>query len=343
MNLDQAFEYYLPIIETELRRFFEEIPVALQPFYGMMRYHMGWVDETFSRVTPKLGKRLRPFLCLLTCGAAGGETTDALPAAVALELVHNFSLVHDDIQDNSPVRRHRKTVWTIWGQPQAINVGDGLFAIAFLSLAGLKSDLSASRLNAIHESFARACLRLCEGQYMDMSFETRLRVSQDEYFQMIGRKTAALLSCAAYVGALIACDDAETIGRYQLFGEQIGLAFQIQDDILGIWGDPKVTGKPSADDIRQCKKTLPVLYALRREEKLGEHLLSDLYAQNSISEDDASVVLEALDRLEALDYVCNMNAFYCDKALEELEATDGEPADRAILEELVERLRGRPS
>ena len=125
MNLDQAFEHYLPIIETELRRFFEEIPVALQPFYGMMRYHMGWVDETFSPVTPRLGKRLRPLLCLLTCGAAGGETTDALPAAVALELVHNFSLVHDDIQDNSPVRRHKKTVWTIWGQPQAINVGDG--------------------------------------------------------------------------------------------------------------------------------------------------------------------------------------------------------------------------
>jgi len=343
LNLDQAFEYYLPVIETELRAFFDETPAALEPFYGMMGYHMGWLGETFSPVTLKSGKRLRPLLCLLTCGAAGGKTTDALPAAAALELVHNFSLVHDDIQDNSPVRRHRKTVWTIWGQPQAINVGDGLFAMAFLSLTRLKRDLSASRLNAIHESFAKACLLLCEGQYMDMSFEARPRVSQDEYFQMIGCKTGALLSCAAYVGALIAGGNAQSVGRYQRFGEQIGLAFQIQDDILGIWGDPKVTGKPSADDIRQCKKTLPVLYSLRREKELGEHLLSDLYGQTSIAEEDIGVVLEALERLEALDYVCNMNVFHCDKALEELEAADGEPEDRQILEELVDRLRERPS
>lgn len=343
LNLDQAFERYLPVIENELRRPFEASPAMLQLFYGMMGYHLGWVDESLSPAQPKVGKRLRPLLCMLVCRAVGGDALDALPAAAALELIHNFSLVHDDIQDNSPVRRHRRTVWTIWGRPQAINVGDGLFAMAFLNLARLKSNLPPSRVRAVYESCARACLLLCEGQYMDMSFESRLEVNEEEYLQMILRKTAALLSCASYVGVVIGSDNVDVALKYQTFGEQLGLAFQIQDDILGIWGDPKVTGKPSADDILQCKKTLPVLFALRREAELGGNALGNLYSRGAVPPEEVPAVLAILDELGALEYARRLNGVYCDKALWQLAESGSGTADCVILEELVERLRERPS
>ena len=343
LNLDQAFEYFVPYVERELQNLFTEIPASLQPFYGMMGYHMGWLDESFSQTPQKSGKRLRPILCLLTCKAAGGDPIDALPAAAALELIHNFSLVHDDIQDNSPTRRHRKTVWKIWGQPHAINVGDGLFAIAFLCLNKLGKKLSGSRLNTMYERFSTACLRLCEGQYMDMNFETQIEVSENDYLTMIAGKTGALLSCAAHLGALVASDEEVTLEKYRIFGEKLGLAFQIQDDILGIWGDPKVTGKPIADDLLKRKKTLPVIYALKREEEWGEHALQDFYTQDSITQASIPTILDLLDRLQALDYIRNVNELYCDEALKELNVANESSTADSILRELVERLRERPS
>lgn len=343
LSLDQAFEHFLPYVERELKDLFMEFPASLQPFYGMMGYHMGWLDENFSHSPQKLGKRLRPILCLLTCKAAGGDPLDALPAAAALELIHNFSLVHDDIQDNSPTRRHRKTIWNIWGQPHAINVGDGLFAIAFLCLSKLGKKLSGSRLNTMYERFSTACLRLCEGQYMDMAFETEVDVSENDYLTMIAGKTGALLSCAAHLGALIATDNVTILEQYRIFGEKLGLAFQIQDDILGIWGDPKVTGKPIADDLLKRKKTLPVIYALKREKAQGEHMLQDFYAQGPITQASIPTILELLDRLQALDYARRMNELYCDEALKQLDVISGSSTADTTLRELIERLRERPS
>ncbi len=343
LNLDQAFEYFIPYVERELKNLFIEIPANLQPFYGMMGYHMGWLDEDFSQTPQKSGKRLRPMLCLLACKAAGGDPFDALPAAAALELIHNFSLVHDDIQDNSPTRRHRKTVWKIWGQPHAINVGDGLFAIAFLCLNKLGKKLSGTRLNTMYEHFSTACLRLCEGQYMDMMFETQVDVNENDYLTMIAGKTGALLSCAAHLGALVATDEETILEKYRIFGEKLGLAFQIQDDILGIWGDPKVTGKPIADDLLKRMKTLPVIYALKREKEWGEHTLQDFYAQDSITQSSIPTILGLLDRLQASDYARNVNELYCDEALEQLGVINRSSTANNILKELVERLRERPS
>ncbi len=343
MNLDQAFEHFIPYVEKELKSLFLNIPPHLQPFYGMIGYHMGWLNEDFSPMPQKSGKRLRPILCLLACQSAGGDPNDALPAAAALELIHNFSLVHDDIQDNSATRRHRKTVWTIWGQPHAINVGDGLFAIAFLSLSSLREKISGHRLGAVYEHFASACLRLCEGQYMDMTFETQLEVSEAEYLTMIAGKTGALLGCASHLGALVSTENGFVAEKYRVFGEKLGLAFQIQDDILGIWGDPQVTGKPIADDLLKRKKTLPVIYALEREKELGGRALRDFYAQDSIAEDSIPTLLELLHELRALDYARRINHLYCDEALEQLSAIGGDPEANLLLKELVERLRERSS
>jgi geranylgeranyl diphosphate synthase, type I len=343
MNLDQAFEYFIPYVENALKAVLLEPPASSRTLYGMMGYHMGWLDENFSSAPHRSGKRLRPILCLLVCKAAKGDPLDAVPMAAALEFLHNFSLVHDDIQDHSPTRRHRKTVWRIWGQPHAINVGDALFATAYLCLSKLGGRISGHRLSAAYESFSNACLRLCEGQYMDMAFETQIEVSEVEYLTMIEGKTGALLSCAAHVGALAATDDERVVGRYKLFGEKLGLAFQVQDDILGIWGDPKATGKPTADDLLQRKKTLPIVYALKREAELGEHILRDFYAQDSIKRRSIPTILGLLDRLQALDYVRAVNESYCDDALEQLRLANGDPEVHKILEELVERLRERPS
>lgn len=341
MNLDQAYEKYLPTIEGALKQAFEGMQVPLESFYGMMGYHLGWLNDTLRPVEPRVGKRLRPFLCLMTCRACGADPSLALPAAVALELIHNFSLVHDDIQDNSLYRRHRKAVWAIWGQPHAINVGDGLFAMAFLSLARLYDAIAPERVRVVQDSIACACLRLCEGQYLDMSFETRFDVSEDEYLVMIDGKTGALLSYSAYVGAVIGAEDVGRADAFRGLGKQLGLAFQIQDDILGIWGDPKITGKPVADDILQCKKTLPVLFAIRREAELGGGYLSDLYAGSRVDEKEIPRVLDALDAVGARRYAEQVNGQYCDQALEALRASGANEETGRVLTELIERLRER--
>ncbi|UCC65268.1 MAG: polyprenyl synthetase family protein, partial [Anaerolineae bacterium] len=265
MDLRPIFDRYLPPLERALRDALATPGPELGWHYGMMHYHLGWADEALAPIAGSGGKRLRPLLCLLVSEAAGGPMEQAMPAAVAVELVHNFSLVHDDIQDNSATRRGRPTVWQVWGIPQAINVGDGMFALTQLALVkladqGLPPDCVLEAMRA----FDAACVALTEGQFLDISFEQRADVTPDEYLQMIRGKTAALISAACRLGALIAGAPPQTVGHYARFGEYLGLAFQIQDDWLGVWGEEAVTGKPTGDDIRECKKNYPVVYALEQ-------------------------------------------------------------------------------
>ncbi|MEI2691836.1 MAG: polyprenyl synthetase family protein [Anaerolineae bacterium] len=238
--------------------------------YGMLRYHMGWVDPAMQPAVINSGKRIRPVVCLLACAAVGGAVEDALPAAAAVELLHNFSLIHDDVEDNSSTRRHRPTVWALWGVPQAINAGDAMFTLARLALHGVtgRGVVAATALEA-SAIFDRACLRLTEGQYLDMSFEDRQDVAVEEYVAMIEGKTAALLSASLELGALLGGADEGTRRSLAEFGRGLGLAFQMQDDILGIWGDETITGKSAASDILARKKSLPVVYALARRRGRG--------------------------------------------------------------------------
>ena len=322
MSLRNAFERYLPPIEAELREVLATPHPQLTSFYGMMQYHLGWVDESFAPTTGGAGKQLRPVLCLLTCQATGGDPDQALPAAAAIELVHNFSLVHDDIEDKSLLRRSRPTVWKVWGVPQAVNAGDGLFALAHLTMRRL-ADRGAppDRLLTAFEILDQACLALTEGQYLDLSFENRLDVDVEQYLSMIRGKTAALFSAAAQLGALVAGSDPASIAHYRRFGENLGLAFQIVDDILGIWGDPRVTGKPAADDIRQRKKTLPIVKALEENRKAGGKGLGEIYQRETIGEEDVGTALNILEDLRARRYVEAMANDYYQQALAELNAT----------------------
>jgi geranylgeranyl diphosphate synthase type I len=296
-------------------------------FYGMMHYHLGWRDEQLQPVDINAGKQIRPVLCLLTCQAAGGDWQQAVPAAAAIELLHNFSLIHDDIEDASPTRRGRKTLWTIWGREQAINAGDAMFALAHLSLNWLV-DRGVAAETAVHalRRFDETCIRLTQGQYADMDFETRDVVTVDEYLAMITGKTAVLLSLCTELGALIAGCNTQTVYNYAQFGLNLGLAFQVIDDILGIWGDEAVIGKSASTDILTKKKTLPVLYGLSQNGALRK-----LYKHETTGEAFVQQAINVLNTTGARDYATQRATYYSQNALQHLEeARPSGPAFAAL-------------
>jgi geranylgeranyl diphosphate synthase type I len=311
----------------------EDYPPA---FFGMMRYHLGWADAQFLPAQVKIGKRLRPLFTLLTCQAAGGDVQAALPAAAAVELIHNFSLIHDDIEDRSATRRGRPTAWALWGEAQAINAGDAMFTLAHLALHRLgQRGVSGDRIAAALRALDRTNLELCRGQHMDLDFEGRLDVSADAYLAMIRGKTAALLGCAGYLGALVASPDEVLAERYRRVGEELGLAFQIQDDVLGIWGEAEVTGKPVADDVRSRKKSLPIVFVLGQAGTSGAERLRALYAQETLSEADVTSAIAILDAGQARPYAEKLAHRHLEAALAELEAAQPEPEASEALHEMA--------
>lgn len=343
MSLEVTLDQFLPQIEDDLQQAVRVPHDSLAPYYGIMRYHLGWVDEELQAIQASSGKRLRPLICLLACEAAGGDATQALPAASALELVHNFSLVHDDIQDVSHFRRGRRAVWDIWGTAHGINVGDGLFVLARLSLHRLSDwDVPLCRQQAATLALDKACLALCEGQYFDMTFEESLEVDLDQYQWMIRHKTAALLAASAQMGTIVGTEDAKCIDGCYCFGEQLGMAFQIQDDILGTWGDPQVTGKSAATDIRDKKKTLPVVYALNHPDHTAAKKLSHLYShEGRLNADQIESVLSILDEVGAHQYSEKMAENYYSQALESLDQTGIRHASQLHMRKLAASLLGR--
>lgn len=334
MKLQEALDSHLPLIEDELRACMAPSPHNPLAFYGMMHYHLGWTDNQFRPSQTKSGKRLRPVFTLLTCQAAGGDSHDALPAAAAVELIHNFSLIHDDIQDRSDTRRSRATVWTLWGEAQAINAGDAMFTLAHLALHRLvERGLPPNRVVAAYRTLDQANLALCLGQHLDLDFENRVDVDTDAYMTMIRGKTAALLGCAGQLGALVASPDSNLAEHYRHVGEGLGLAFQIQDDLLGIWGQADVTGKPVADDIRRRKKSLPVVYVLGRQNDPDAERLRTLYAQQALSEEDVAEAVAILDGCQARPYAEELARQHLEMALAQLEAAKPDPeADEALRE-----------
>jgi geranylgeranyl diphosphate synthase type I len=333
----ELFEEIILSVDEEMRLVLKSGAAEVDPFLGMIHYQMGWCNKHFEPVKSSSGKRIRPLLCLLSCQAAGGDWHQAIPAGVALELLHNFTLIHDDIQDASPTRRGRPTVWKLWSAKQAINVGDAMFALAHIGLGRMQSrGVNAVTVNQALMRLDETCLDLTYGQYKDMDFEERAIVSVDEYLQMIGGKTAALLSLSSELGALVAGVDRELTDHYAEFGRDLGFAFQVRDDILGIWGDESVIGKSAATDIATRKKSLPVLYGL---EQSGE--LRALYSR---SDDDSHFVTKAvklLDRVGARDFAEQYESKYAESALSNLGAANPEGQAANALHQLTNNLLSR--
>jgi geranylgeranyl diphosphate synthase type I len=259
---------FLSQIEQELHKQISRLDnPRTKSFHEMLTYHMGWTGEGAG--PEATGKRIRPLLVLLCTAGCGADWQSALPAAAAVELVHNFSLVHDDIQDNSDKRRGRPTTWVKWGPPMAINVGDALFVISNQAVINLKENYPAEVALRAAEILNNTCLDLTRGQFLDMSYEKRLDLGVDDYWPMVAGKTAALLSACCHIGALLGGADKSMQESYRSFGHYLGIAFQVQDDILGIWGDEALTGKSAASDLVEGKKSLPVLAGLSADGKFA--------------------------------------------------------------------------
>ena len=231
-------------------------------------YHLGWCDEPGNPASAPAGKAIRPALALLSAEAAGGTTAAALPAAVAVELVHNHSLLHDDVIDGDRLRRHRPTAWAVFGIGPAILAGDAMLTLAFDVLGAGAGPRTSEALRLLGDA-ERA---LVDGQMADLAFESRGDVELEECMTMAHAKTAALMGCSCALGVLSATPDERAIGHARAFGERLGLAFQLIDDILGIWGDPAVTGKPAHSDLATRKKSLPVVAALTSDTAAGRRL-----------------------------------------------------------------------
>ena len=325
----------LTSLEDELHHSIEsQQEPELAQYYSMLAYHLGWEGQGAG--PDARGKRIRPLLVLLTCSAAGGDWKDALPAAAAVELVHNFSLIHDDIQDNSPLRRGREAVWKRWGIAQAINTGDAMLTIAHLTLLRMVVSSSAEiTLNAAL-ILQQACLQLTKGQYLDLASESQDQLSIEEYWRMVGGKTAALLGACTELGAVVADCSASRRKAFRDFGYHVGLAFQAQDDILGIWGDAALTGKSNESDLITGKKSLPVIYGLRQDEDFTAR-----WTAGPIQRNETEALANLLESEGARKFSQDAAAQMTSKALNALSEAQAEGEASNALNDLANRLLNR--
>jgi geranylgeranyl diphosphate synthase type I len=304
------------IVQPEIRAQLDRIDERTRLIAG---YQLGYWDAEGKPTTRGGGKGLRPALVLLSARAAGRDARDGLPGAAAVELVHNFSLLHDDVIDNDLERRHRPTAWAAFGIGPAILAGDALL--------GLAGDLlsEAPRTNAAWGArcLSAAVRRLIAGQAADIAFESRTDVTLDECLTMARDKTAALLSCSATLGAILCGGPEELTLGLALYGDRLGLAFQLTDDLLGIWGEPAVTGKPVLADLRERKKSVPVVRALTAGVPASEKL-RDLYATpGDLSDTDLATAAALIEETGARDWTTKQADRLLTEALAELDRLTG--------------------
>jgi geranylgeranyl diphosphate synthase type I len=301
-ELPAFFARYQELIDLALKA---ELDGLSLPLYETHSYYMGWSDVDGSASSSSGGKRLRPTLALLAAEAAGGQPERALPVAVSLEYVHNFSLIHDDLEDQDRIRHHRPTVWAVWGEATAIVSGNAMLKIADRALErlsdhGIGSDVVLETQHALAANY----LRMMEGQYLDIQFESFASVTVEQYLDMIERKTGALIETAVFLGSLVGRPDgpdARFSEGLRSVGYELGRIFQIRDDILGVWGGQE-TGKPVGADIERKKKALPAVHALSTASGPAKKRFADIFAKDQIDGRDIEDALEIMEDLRTQEY-----------------------------------------
>ena len=341
-GLPGMFARYKDLIEEALGRAVPE--TTGDDLNLLLNYHLGWVDRHGKRAASasSQGKALRPTLCMFACEALTPDHTRATPAAAALELIHNFSLLHDDIQDQDLERRHQPTAWSVWGIPKALVAGDAMQSTGDAALLrvpdeGVPEEV-ALRVSAI---LTGGYLEMIEGQCLDLEFEGRTDITTDEYLHMIACKTGALIRCGLEAGALLADGDEDTVRAFARFGDGLGRAFQIRDDYLGIWGDEATLGKATGNDIRRRKKSYPVVFALEKAEGGALKDLQRIYSQTELEDDDVQRVLTILDQVGARESAQSLTHSAANRALGALEPISLPVWARTEAEELVDFLARR--
>jgi len=262
------------------------------------------------------GKRLRPFLVLKSCRLVGGREEDAIPTAAALELLHTFTLIHDDIMDQDDKRRGVQTVHTKWGVPIAIVAGDLLFAKVYAAITSYTDTkhVTPKRILQVLKEISEATITLCEGQTRDMMFESKETVSEEEYFEMIKGKTAALFETSARCGGILGGATKKQVKRLGMFGHYSGIAFQVIDDVLGLTADEKVLKKPVGNDIREGKRTLMVVYALEKASKSQRKRILETLGNKDASPEKIQETIELIDSLGAISYAKQLAEKYIERA-----------------------------
>ena len=279
------------------------------------------------------GKRLRPYMVIKSCQILGGRISNAMLAASAVEMVHNFTLVHDDIMDNDEMRHGVPTVHKKFGMPVAILAGDVLFSKAFQIISDSK--LSGKAMTQLISRLATACVDVCEGQLFDIKMAEGKKIpSQSEYIKMIGKKTAALFDVSCAMGAICATDKIADIKNLSSFGKNLGIAFQITDDLIGVMGDPKITKKPVGNDLREGKKSLPILMAIKSAKGKNKKIILKAFGNQKTSKSDLHKAVEVIRALGIEDSVRNQAEKYAERAEKSLSKYSG--SSKKELVELLE-------
>lgn len=328
--LEDTYALAYPALRSAVREF----PRAIQHPVGV---HFGWWDREGNSLRSNPGKSLRSALVILSCRALGGGDHQALPAALAVEMVHNASLLHDDIIDNDRLRRGRASLWSAMGVPAAILAGDALF---FGSLHALTGAPHAGRTVPVLLS---AVQNLIEGEYVDTLMEKDATATLDDALVMIAGKTAELLSCACTLGAILSGADDERVQHLGRFGLLLGVAFQCTDDVLGIWGDPEATGKPAMSDLRSRKFSVPVALALNENGPPGERLRALYRREEPPTEAECRTIADELERDGVREAVVDLAGENAGEALAALHSCGPDPVTSEELAELTKMILERSS
>lgn len=329
---------YTKLVEKEIEQTIDKYAGGFGARKTWLKYPFGLVNARGRRINScrYTGKRFRPLLLIEMCRAYDGNTGQAVKAAAALEIFHNFSLVHDDIMDQDEYRRWRLTVWKIYGTAQAINIGDILLILSQLTINDLK--LPESKQTTIRRLMNRAFLQVAHGQCLDVAYEERKTVGVNDYLKMIDLKTAALVEAAAGIGASLAGIKTVELGKVKRFGRRLGLAYQIYDDMVGIWGDFKKTGKEAGGDIIKRKKNLPVIFAREEMSKKDRLKFEAIYAMPKISKQDISAAIKLIDKSGAKVKLYKFAKKYLDRAISELGGLAVKSEKKQYLNNFVQEL-----
>ena len=329
MDFSDIHTQYLSDIQQFLRDFFDSMyPAPYEPLREIFYYHLG-LDDPLE----KQGKRIRPILVMMSAVGAGVPAIKTIPAAAAIELIHNFSLIHDDIEDDGAFRRGKPSVWKKWGLAQGLNAGDAMFNAAFLVCGKLDQHFSCETRHQAHDLLSRTCNELTKGQYLDIHFEEEAGVTIDAYLEMIAGKTAALLACSVEMGALLAGLNQTQRKLYHEFGKQLGISFQIYDDWLGIWGERDQTGKSTISDLIERKRSYPILLGLQKSDAFR-----DQFVNKTVSPELARELAQELHSAEIEEEVKSFCSKWTKEALVTLDKMDCQEEQKHHLRSIANKL-----